>query len=82
MDAPRSLMACFIRGYQHILSPDHGILKKIGITKGSTCGFYPTCSDYAIEAVQKHGIVRGGWLALKRIGRCHPWGDPKIDKVP
>ncbi|WP_375290303.1 membrane protein insertion efficiency factor YidD [Qipengyuania sp.] len=48
----------------------------------STCRFYPSCSHYAIEALQKYGAVKGGWLALKRIGRCNPWGGCGHDPVP
>ncbi len=46
------------------------------------CRYVPTCSQYAVEAVMKHGILRGGWLALKRILRCHPWGGSGYDPVP
>ena len=46
------------------------------------CRYQPTCSQYAIEAVQKHGALKGGWLALRRIGRCHPWGSSGYDPVP
>ena len=60
------------RGYQFFLSP---ILPR-------TCRFHPTCSSYAIEAIHEHGAIRGGWLALKRIGRCHPWGGGGFDPVP
>jgi len=48
----------------------------------SRCRYYPTCSSYADEAIRKHGALRGGWLALKRIGRCHPWGGHGVDLVP
>ncbi len=61
-----------IRGYQLLLSP---------VLPGA-CRFYPTCSGYATEAVARWGAVRGGWLAVKRIGRCHPWGDAAFDPVP
>ncbi|MBC8207374.1 MAG: membrane protein insertion efficiency factor YidD [Kiritimatiellales bacterium] len=46
------------------------------------CRFYPTCSDYTIEAVQKHGIVAGLWLSLRRICRCHRWNPGGVDPVP
>ena len=46
------------------------------------CRFTPTCSQYAIEALRKYGPVKGGWLAIKRICRCHPWGGSGYDPVP
>ena len=46
------------------------------------CRYYPTCSAYAYEAVTRYGAVRGGWLAMKRLGRCHPWGSHGVDPVP
>lgn len=49
---------------------------------GVNCRYDPTCSRYAIEALQTHGIIRGTWLAAKRIGRCHPWGGSGYDPVP
>jgi putative membrane protein insertion efficiency factor len=49
---------------------------------GMNCRFQPTCSEYAIEALQKHGVFKGSWLAAKRIGRCHPWGGSGYDPVP
>jgi putative membrane protein insertion efficiency factor len=49
---------------------------------GPRCRYTPSCSQYALEAFQKHGIIKGGWLALKRIGRCHPWGGHGHDPVP
>lgn len=49
---------------------------------GPRCRFLPTCSEYALEAVATHGALRGGWLALRRIGRCHPWGGDGYDPVP
>lgn len=47
-----------------------------------SCRFTPTCSQYAIEAIRRHGPLRGLWLALKRILRCHPWGGSGYDPVP
>lgn len=46
------------------------------------CRFSPTCSTYAIEALRRHGVARGGWLALRRVARCHPWGGQGHDPVP
>lgn len=48
----------------------------------SSCRYHPTCSTYAIEALREHGVVKGGWLTVKRIGRCHPWGESGYDPVP
>lgn len=49
---------------------------------GRNCRFHPTCSEYAMEAVEQHGALRGGWLALKRVGRCHPFHPGGYDPVP
>lgn len=61
-----------VRGYQLAISP----------LLPPSCRFYPTCSCYAIEALQRHGALRGGWLALRRIARCHPWHPGGHDPVP
>lgn len=68
----RRIAIFLIRGYQLLLSP----------LLGNHCRFDPTCSSYAIQAIQDHGTVRGSWLALRRIGRCHPWGGHGYDPVP
>ena len=49
---------------------------------GANCRFEPTCSEYALAALRAHGAFKGGWLAAKRIGRCHPWGGAGYDPVP
>ena len=49
---------------------------------GRSCRFHPSCSEYAIEALQRHGPLKGFWLALRRVGSCHPWHDGGYDPVP
>jgi putative membrane protein insertion efficiency factor len=66
------LLVAPIRLYQLAISP---LLPK-------SCRFEPTCSHYAIEALRRHGPLKGGWLAVRRIGRCHPWGGRGFDPVP
>jgi len=61
-----------IKIYQILISP----------LLGPHCRFTPTCSQYAVEAIEKHGPIKGIWLAIKRIARCHPWGDCGHDPVP
>ena len=61
-----------IKIYQWVISP----------ALGPRCRFTPTCSQYALEAFKKYGIFKGGWLTLKRISRCHPWGGHGVDQVP
>lgn len=72
MTPAQFLMKGLIRGYQWVISP---------ILPG-TCRFVPTCSEYAAEAVTRHGALKGGWLATKRILRCNPWGGWGYDPVP
>ncbi|QQS27381.1 membrane protein insertion efficiency factor YidD [bacterium] len=69
-----------MRVYQFSLSPDHGLLKVF--YPYGCCRFYPTCSEYAHQAIGEHGVVRGGALAVKRLGRCNPWNRGGIDLVP
>ena len=66
------VLLALIRGYQYLLRP----------LLGSNCRFYPSCSDYAQEAIARHGAVRGIWLAIKRVGRCHPYHPGGFDPVP
>jgi putative membrane protein insertion efficiency factor len=68
----RHLAALLIRIYQWTVSP----------LLGPRCRFYPSCSQYALEAVQRFGVLKGGWLAVVRLGRCHPWQPGGFDPVP
>jgi putative membrane protein insertion efficiency factor len=68
----RFVLKIFIRAYQLVLSP----------LIGPSCRFYPSCSQYGIEAIDTHGALRGTWLTIKRISRCHPWHEGGFDPVP
>jgi putative membrane protein insertion efficiency factor len=68
----RFLAEILIRLYQWTVSP----------LLGPACRFHPTCSQYALEAIRRFGMLRGGWLAIRRIGRCHPWHPGGYDPVP
>ncbi|MEM6885348.1 MAG: membrane protein insertion efficiency factor YidD [Verrucomicrobiota bacterium] len=72
------LFIFLIRGYQLVISPT---LTALSGGHGC-CRFNPTCSEYAIQALRKHGVIRGSWLAIRRISRCHPWGGSGYDPVP
>ncbi|MDY8134265.1 membrane protein insertion efficiency factor YidD [Aquimarina sp. 2201CG5-10] len=61
-----------VRLYQNLISP----------LTPATCRYHPTCSQYTVEALQKHGLLKGGWMAIKRIFSCHPWGGSGYDPVP
>lgn len=66
------LMLLLIRFYQYGISP----------LLPPRCRYTPTCSQYAVQAIRKHGALKGGWLTAKRIARCHPWGGCGHDPVP
>jgi len=68
----RTALVLLIRGYQVAISP----------MLPASCRYYPSCSAYAVEAIEKHGALRGTWLAMKRIGRCHPFRPGGYDPVP
>ena len=72
MQAPRLLVVLLLRLYRAVISPLYG----------PTCRFYPSCSAYALVAVERHGVVRGGWLAVRRLVRCNPWNPGGVDPVP
>jgi putative membrane protein insertion efficiency factor len=67
-----ALLVLLIRGYRMLLSP----------VLGRHCRFHPSCSEYALEALQRHGLWKGSRLALRRIGSCHPWHAGGFDPVP
>ncbi|HEX2154176.1 MAG TPA: membrane protein insertion efficiency factor YidD [Acidimicrobiia bacterium] len=69
---PRRAVAALIATYQKLVSP----------SLGANCRYQPTCSSYAREAIERFGVVRGGWLALRRLGRCHPLHRGGFDPVP
>ncbi len=68
----RAVLMALIKGYQVLISP----------VIGPRCRFIPTCSHYAAEAVERYGAARGGWLAVRRIARCHPFCAGGYDPVP
>lgn len=66
--------------YQKTISPDYGFFRSF--FPHGFCRFYPSCSEYARQAINKHGVIMGVKLAIKRVGRCNPLSEPAIDKVP
>ncbi|MES2123470.1 MAG: membrane protein insertion efficiency factor YidD [Gemmatimonadota bacterium] len=69
---PSRALALVIRGYQRFISP----------ALPPACRFTPSCSAYTLEAVERYGALRGGWLGLRRVARCHPWNPGGFDPVP
>ena len=68
----RAILIALLRIYQLFISP----------LLGNHCRFYPSCSQYAREAIEQYGVLRGGWLAIRRLLRCHPWHPGGVDPVP
>jgi uncharacterized protein len=68
----KHLLIAVLRAYRAVISPLYG----------QVCRYHPSCSAYALEAVTEHGSLRGSWLALCRLGRCHPWAAGGYDPVP
>jgi putative membrane protein insertion efficiency factor len=66
------ILLTLIHWYQQFLSP----------LLGSNCRYYPSCSQYTYDAIAKYGVAKGGWMGLRRIGRCHPWHAGGFDPVP
>jgi len=69
---PAMLAIALIKVYQRVISP----------WTASSCRYYPSCSAYAVQALSVHGALRGSWLAVRRLGRCHPWTPGGVDHVP
>lgn len=69
---PSLLLVLLVRAYQLLVSP----------LLGPRCRFYPSCSAYAVQALRVHGALRGTWLAVRRVARCHPWNPGGVDQVP
>jgi hypothetical protein len=68
----KALLLFMLRAYQYAIRP----------LMGANCRFFPSCSDYACEAVERHGAAKGGWLAARRVARCHPYHPGGYDPVP
>ncbi len=77
---PRYTILKMIRIYQKTLSFDHGVLKLF--YPDGFCRFYPTCSEYGYQAIERYGIVKGGLIAVNRIIRCNPFNKGGIDEIP
>ncbi|MGQ0520467.1 MAG: membrane protein insertion efficiency factor YidD [Actinomycetota bacterium] len=65
-----------------VLAAPVRVYQAVRAGRPSPCRYEPSCSNYALEALREHGAVRGGWLTIRRLGRCHPWGGLGFDPVP
>ncbi len=79
MNLAQYILTLLLRVYQRVVSPAFTVL--FG-PMGLGCRYQPTCSEYAVQAVRHHGAVHGGWLAVGRVCRCHPWSGFGHDPVP
>jgi len=70
--APRNAAVLVLRAYRAVISPLYG----------DVCRYYPSCSAYALQAIQQHGVIVGSYLGIRRIARCHPWAAGGVDDVP
>ncbi|MBI5733612.1 MAG: membrane protein insertion efficiency factor YidD [Candidatus Kerfeldbacteria bacterium] len=73
----KSVVLGLIRFYQLTISPDHGWARLVLARAG--CRFYPSCSEYFYQAISYYGVIKGAWLGLGRLGRCHPWSKGGFD---
>jgi putative membrane protein insertion efficiency factor len=69
---PRNVCVVILRAYRAVISPLYG----------DVCRYYPSCSHYTLQAIQRHGVIRGVWMGSLRIARCHPWAAGGVDDVP
>jgi uncharacterized protein len=72
------ILILLVRAYRLVLSP----AKTVFLGPAARCRFTPSCSEYALDALRRHGALRGSWLALRRLARCHPWNEGGPDPVP
>jgi len=80
VNIPKNLALLLLEAYQFLFSPDHSWLKEK--FPHGYCRFYPSCSQYCKDAIIRFGLVKGGLLGVKRIVKCHPWAETKVDPVP
>ena len=73
----KKIVLSIIKLYQKIFSPDHGVFKQ----SYRGCRFYPSCSEYTYQAVEKYGLGKGLRLGIKRVARCHPWNEGGVDPL-